>query len=131
MVPRKCQEAGLTISHGRHMLLVKEVDMRPGRKTIDLGEPLGSAAAKAASEDGYFSLAELVRVLLRDYLDKRLSRRRYSAGWRDGGEACRQEVPDHGQSMCTRDKGHSGPHRCSAGDVDARRAGQPSPTGDP
>lgn len=42
----------------------------------------------------------------------------------DAVEACGSAVVGMGQSTCTRDHGHSGPHRCSAADVDARRAGR-------
>lgn len=38
-----------------------------------------------------------------------------------GMEACGVRVGNY--SYCTRDKGHAGPHRCSAQDVDARRNG--------
>ena len=45
---------------------------REGRRTIDLGKVLAGNVDRAAKEDGYSSFAELVRFLLRDYLDKRL-----------------------------------------------------------
>jgi len=41
---------------------------------------------------------------------------------------CREQVPGFGHNVCTRDKGHTGVHRCKAADVDARLAGRPTET---
>lgn len=36
-------------------------------------------------------------------------------------DMCQAPVPEQAQSVCTRDRGHAGAHRCKAEDIDARR----------
>jgi hypothetical protein len=52
----------------------------------------------------------------------------------DSRDSCFEPVPGEGQSRCTAPRGHDGPHRCKAADVDARqtvaRTWQVTPTAD-
>lgn len=38
-------------------------------------------------------------------------------------QPCHEPVPNEGQNICTRVRGHEGEHRCKAGDVDDRERG--------